>query len=190
MLPIARKRIIRIGLFIFAGILFLQCSCSKRGRKNETAVKINSFALTADEFEELFHEYEAEDTPENRADALNNLITRKLLLEEAQRRGLDTQKNFLRSIESFWEQSLIQLVVDQKVREIVKNITVTESEVEAGYQKWLKENPGSPKSLPEVRSLIEWRIHKAKESQAMEAGNNELIRRAHIKVDKRAIGIE
>ena len=187
---IRRRLITNLCLIALIGLLFLQCSCTKHDKKDETVVKINSFGLTASEFEELFHEYEAEDTPEDRADALNNLITRKLLLEEAQRRGLDTEKDFLRSIESFWEQSLIRLVVDQKVQEIVKNITVTESEVEADYQKWLKENPGTPKPLPEVRHLIEWRIRKAKEAQVMEGWTNDLIQKAHIQVDKKAIGIE
>ena len=132
----------------------------------------------------------SEDTPKNRANFLNNLITRKLLLQEGQRQGLDTQKDFLRSIENFWEQSLLKLVVDQKVKEISKNITVTESEIEAAYQKWAKENLPTPKPLQEVRSLIEWRIRKAKEAQAMEQWNNDLIQKADVQIDKKAIGIE
>ena len=191
MLLTVRQSIISVCLLVLVGTLFLQCSCSKRDRKDETVVKINAYTLTTGEFEELFHEYEMnEDTPENRANFLTNLITRKLLLEEAQRRGLDTQKDFLRSIENFWEQSLLRLVVDLKVREITKNITVTESEIEADYQKWLKGNPQTSKPLQEIRNLIEWRIRKAKEAQAMEEWNSNLIQKSDVKVDKKAIGIE
>lgn len=189
MLPIVRKSIISICLFAFVGTLFLQCSCSKRNQKDVTVVKIDAYTLTANEFEELFQEHEMEDTPENRAGFLNNLITRKLLLEEAQKQGWDTQKDFLRSIENFWEQSLLRLVVDQKVKEIAKNITVTESEVESYYQKWVKENPETSKPLQEMRNLIEWRIQKAKEAQTMEEWTNHLIQKAHIEVDKKAIGV-
>ena len=182
----------RLGLVLLSVFLGLNASCAKRDQKEEMAVKIGAYTLTASEFEELFHQqYEAkEDNPENRANFLNNLMTRKLLLEEAQRRGLDTQKDFLRSIENFWEQSLLRLVVDQKVKEIVANITVTEAEMEAYYQKWLKENPQTAKPLQEVRDLIEWRIRKAKEGQAMEEWNNGLLQKARIKVDKTAIGIK
>ena len=181
----------KIYLIALIGMLFLQSSCTKHDKKDETAVEINRYTLTAKEFEELFREYEMnEDTPETRANFLNNLITRKLLLEEAQRRRLDTQKDFLRSIENFWEQSLLKLVVDQKVKEITGKVNVTESEIEAQYQKWAKENPETSKSLPQVRNLIEWRIRKAKEAQAMEEWNNELFQKAHIQVDKKALGIE
>ena len=188
MLHLVRPSAIRrLGLVLLSVFLGLNASCAKRDQKEEMAVKIGAYTLTASEFEELFHQqYEAkEDTPENRANFLNNLMTRKLLLEEAQRRGLDTQKDFLRSIENFWEQSLLRLVVDQKVKEIVANITVTEAEMEAYYQKWLKENPQTAKPLQEVRDLIEWRIRKAKEGQAMEEWNNGLLQRRALKSIKR-----
>lgn len=191
MLLTARQSVLRVCLFGLVFISLFQSACSKRNRKGETAVKINTYALTANEFEELFSEYGMKgDTPESRADFLNNLITRKLLLEEAQRRGLDTQKDFLRSIENFWEQSLLKGVVDQKVKEIEKNITVTDSEVETYYQKWIKETPKASKPLQEVRDLMEWQIRKAKEAQAMEEWTNDLIRKAQIKVNKKALGIE
>ena len=181
----------KIFLTALVGVICLQSSCAKKNKEGEVAVKINHYTLTAPEFEELFREYEMnEDTPETRANFLNNLITRKLLLEEAQRRGLDTQKDFLRSIENFWEQSLLKLVVDQEVKEITKKITVTEPEVESHYQRWVKENPEMAKPLPEVRTLIEWRIRKAKEAQAMEAWNNGLFQKARIQIDKKALRIE
>ena len=188
---LVRPSAIGVCLFLISLILGLNTSCAKRDQKEETAVKIDAYTLTAKAFEELFHQYETkEDTPENRANFLDNLITRKLLLEEAQRRGLDTQKDFLQSIENFWEQSLIKLVVDQKVKEIEKKITVTDSEIETSYQKWVQENPGTSKLLPEVRNLIEWRIRRAKEAQAMEEWNNELFQKAHLQMDKRALGIK
>ena len=181
----------RGSCLLLGAALFLFPSCSERKETGESAVRINAYALTADEFGELFSEQGlADDTPENRANFLNNLITQKLLLEEGQRLGLDTEKAFLRSIERFWEQSLLKSVVDRKVREISENITVTESEMEAYYRKWLQENPATSKPLEEVRSLIEWRIRKAKEAQAMEEWTNGLVQKAQIKLDKKALGIE
>lgn len=187
-----QRRISGIYLIVLILSAFIfQSSCTQHDQEGKTAVKINRYTLTANEFEELFHEYEgSEDTPQIRANFLNNLITRKLLLEEAQRMGLDTQKDFLRSIENFWEQSLLKLVVDQKVKEIAEKTTLTEAEIEAQYQEWVKENPGMSKSLAEVRHLIEWRIRKAKEAQAMEEWNDELFQRARIQVDKKDLGIE
>ena len=68
---------------------------------------------------------------------LDNLITRKLILQEAQKMGLDRKKEFLKAIENFWEKSLLKIMVDEKTDEIFTDITVTDEEVEESYAKWV-----------------------------------------------------
>ncbi len=169
---------------------FLMTGCGKKQAGEPAAIRINNFSMSPQEFEESFQEYKiGEDTPENRANYLNNLITRKVILLEAQRMGLDTQKDFLRSIENFWEQSLLTVVIDAKTREFLDGLPVTEREIQDYYEQWSAENPDKRRPLEEVRSLVAWRVKAAKESKALEDWTDGLIQKAKITVDKQALGI-
>ncbi len=169
---------------------FLMTGCGKKQAGEPAAIRINNFSMSPQEFEESFQEYKiGEDTPENRANYLNNLITRKVILLEAQRMGLDTKKDFLRSIENFWEQSLLTVVIDAKTREFLDGLPVTEREIQDYYEQWSAENPDKRRPLEEVRSLVAWRVKAAKESKALEDWTDGLIQKAKIKVDKQALGI-
>lgn len=166
-------------------------SCAKENPFKTFAVQINDYSLTAREFDELFLESNAAaDTPEGRAEFLDRLINRKLLLQEGQCRGLDKKKDFLKAIENFWEQSLLKIVIDNKIKEISKDITVTEEEVKASYDRWVKENPGEVKPLQEMRDNIAANLLRAKQSQALNAWVDGLKKKARIKIDKHTIGIK
>lgn len=180
------------AVFISLSIIPLfAAGCGKKPDGGTPAIRIDNFTMGPREFEETFQEYKiGEDTPENRANYLNNLITRKVMLLEAQRMGLDTQKDFLRSIENFWEQSLLTAVIDAKTKELLAGPDVTEQEIQDYYAKWTAENPGKQRPLEEVRSLVAWRVRAAKEAKALEDWTDQLVRKAKIKVDKQALGIE
>ena len=55
------------------------------------------------------------DTAESRQNFLSALIDRKLLLQYAQKEGFDKETSFLQTIERFWEQSLLKIVLDKKM---------------------------------------------------------------------------
>ena len=102
---------------------FLVSGCGKSpgaGAVQDTVVTINNYTITHDEFETEFKasSYGMVDTPESRQNFLNTLIDRKLILQAAQQEGLDKEKNFLKAIEKFWEQSLLKIALDKKVGEI------------------------------------------------------------------------
>jgi len=164
--------------------------CAKKP-SSKTAVKINDYSLTVEEFNEQFAELRiAEDTKQARGNFVNKLITRKLLLQEAQKDGLDKQKDFLKSIENFWEQSLLKIVVDKKIREVSGNITVTEQEVQDYYKVWSQQNLENLKTIDEVRAGIEKILLKQKQSLAVNSWVEELKKGASIDIDKKAIGVE
>ena len=175
---------------ILSCAFFLQASCAKKESFDKTVISINDYRLSRGEFEELFHEYGGDDTPANRQAFLDHLITRKLLLGEAQGRGLDTQKPFLRSVENFWEKSLLKIVVDAKSREIESGTEITEAEIAHEAEAWTAANPGSLKPLSEIKDLIQWRLHREKETNTMQRWIDELASRAVVSVDKKALGIE
>ena len=176
---------------LFAGAAVFAISCSSDGKTEKPAITIDAYRLTASEFGELYREYgSGEPTPQSKEAFLENLITRKLLLQEAQRRGLDTRKPFLKTVEKFWEQSLLRSVVDDKMKEMESSLTVSNKEIEDQYQEWVRNNPEQKKPFKEVRDMIEWRVRKEKEARLIGEWTKSLGRSARVKVDRKSIGLQ
>lgn len=93
---------------------------SKPASNEDAVVTVNNYTITREEFENEFRDssYGRTDTPEARQNFLNTLIDRKLILQYAQGEGLDKEKSFLKSIEKFWEQSLLKIALQRKSEEI------------------------------------------------------------------------
>lgn len=66
---------------------------------------------------------------------LDNLVTKKLLIMEAQDQGLDRDKVFMKEVERFWEQSLVKLLLKKKGSEFATRISVSEDEVRQEYER-------------------------------------------------------
>lgn len=188
----ANKNKFYVWCIMFIGtVSFLGLSCVNKPPAGKTAIKVNDYSLTAAEFNALFSEIKGpEGTPQEREQFLDNLIMRKLLLQEAQREGLDKQKDFMQSIENFWEQSLLKIVVDKKIKEISGSITVSDKELQDYYNKWAQENPGTTKTFDEIRKSIKVPLLKKKQTAAINAWIEDLRKKADIEVDKKAIGIK
>ena len=170
---------------------FMNFACAKKPSPEKIAIRINDYTLTAGEFNNLFTELKTDkDTPEGREMFLENLINRKLLLQEGQRLGLDKQKDFLKSIENFWEHALLKIIIDNKIKETSGSITVTEQEIQDSYNKWVKGNPDNPKTFEELYDIIKWQLTREKQTIALRLWMEELKRNAKIKVNKKALGIE
>lgn len=104
------------------------CCPSSPGCKDEDViVSINNYSITRDEFENEFRAspYGKIDTPESRREFLDTLINRKLILQYAQKEGLDKEVNFLKTIEKFWEQSLLKIALDEKIAEIETKLSAS-----------------------------------------------------------------
>ncbi len=123
----------RNGVFLLLAVCLFSCGCGQNpgsGPDKDIVATVNNYSISRAEFESEFKDssYGGTDTPESRQNFLNTLIDRKLILQYAQKEGLDKEKNFLKSIEKFWEQSLLKIALDQKTREVQATITA------AGWQ--------------------------------------------------------
>ena len=105
-------------IIVLAVLMIAGCKCQAKDR--QILAKINNYEITKQEFEEEFKNsgFSVSDTEESRKSFLENLINRKLVLQEAQRLGVDKDKAFLKSIERFWEQSLLKVMLDKKSKDI------------------------------------------------------------------------
>ncbi|MCM8766294.1 MAG: hypothetical protein NC920_05625 [Candidatus Omnitrophica bacterium] len=181
------KKNVIIFMVIF---IFLLLGCVKKS-KERPAIRINSFQMSAKEFEEEFKEAGAGLLgPANQKEVfLENLINRKLILQEAERLGLNRDKEFLKSIEHFYEQTLLKAVLDKKSNEFASKTQVNEKEIEVYYNE-LKEKGLIEKPLSEVYKEIKWQLLRQKQTQAFNSWVESLKGKARIEVDKKALGIE
>ena len=120
------------SFLLVATLIFLSgCSpASSKAKDSAIAVSVNNYYISYDEFEKEFKDsaFGRTDTPESRKEFLDNLIDRKLILQYAQKEGFDKEKNFLKTIEKFWEQSLLKVALDKKTKEIEAKLSASDWE--------------------------------------------------------------
>lgn len=163
---------------------FLILGCSKIKENKPFLVKINNYELSKEEFEDEFRgsSYGRDDTAESREKFLNNLIDRKLILQDAEARDLDKEKNFLKTIEKFWEQSLLKIALDEKSKEIAGSAKVSEQEVREAYQA-LPESSRAGKNYAALSEQLRWELKRLKESQMLNNWIAQLRQSAQIRVN-------
>lgn len=175
------KKILSAVLLLLVIFLFFKLKTPPR---EDYLVKINNYTITPQEFIEEFKgsAYAKNNTPEGKREFLNMLIRRKLVLQEAEARGLDKDKEFLKSIERFWEQSLLKRAMDKKFQEIQGSILVSDKAVEAVYNK-LKSEGKADKPYDQMYKQLKWSLTQLQESQAINKWLMELYKDAQIKIN-------
>lgn len=125
-------------IFLLTVILISGCG-SQLPKDRKILAKVNNYEITLNEFEEEFREspYSKDNTETARKDFLEVLIGRKLILQDAQQKGLDKEKEFLKMIERFWEQSLLKLALERKSNEIAGSFEVKDDKV--GQEKLMRD---------------------------------------------------
>jgi peptidyl-prolyl cis-trans isomerase C len=169
-------------IFLSALLLF---GCAKKPACEKIIARVNDYEITDTEFRQALRSssYGLNNTPESRELFLNNLINQKLILQEAQREGLDKEEYFLKLIEKFWEQSLLKVALDKKSKQIADSVHIDDSSVRQAYEQMLKEGKTS-KPYNEASGSIKWELMKSKETLLMNEWINALRAKAQIKVNK------
>ncbi|NQT75291.1 MAG: SurA N-terminal domain-containing protein [Candidatus Omnitrophica bacterium] len=169
---------ILICCFIFAG-----CSCGGGGGDDRVVAQVNKYKMTAEDLKyesknRAFDEQGYLKTEKGREEYLDRLLEKEILLQEAQRQGLDREKDFMRSIENYWEQALLKLLLERKSKEISGSVHVYDNEIEEYCRASGEKTPFS-----RVRRDIERAIRQEKETEAMNAWIDELRDKSHIEID-------
>lgn len=174
-------------LLIFSG----GCGISKEKSKGKTAIRIGNIKISAKEFEERFQEALAsrEDNPEARRKFLDELINKKLILKEAEKKGLDRKKEFLKDVEEFWERTLLRDTLDLKSNEIACSVRVSDREVKKYYRKLHREGLAT-EPLSKVYNEVKRQALRNKELGVFEEWANELRNNTKIEINYQLLGIE
>lgn len=122
-------------------------------------------------------------TPEAENEELDNIINKKILIQEAMNKGLAREPRFINTIKNFWEQTLIRDFVDYKQKEFQEYVFVTDEEVNKYYETLVR--GGALETLEVLRPEIESRIIDGKENQLFEDWFNKERARAKIKIIKK-----
>jgi len=166
---------------VILGLIFTLGCVSQR--QEEGVVRINQFVMSADEFKQEFKNSPYSMRAEGREEFLQDLIDRKLILQEAGRIGLDKKQDFLRDIERFWEKVLLKNVISRKSRELAAKISVSEDEVHARYDQMIsKQLIDGP--FEGIHDQIKWQLLREKQTQAFDDWLEGLRREARVEVDK------
>lgn len=125
-----RNKFIIFGAAVLFIISFIAgCGDRNAGEGKKIIVKIGKYEMTADEFKDEAklvapNQYLAQDQDAAKAELLDEIVIRKILIQEAQKENFDKDKAFMKEIERYWEQALIKLLVKKKMLEIYRGITV------------------------------------------------------------------
>lgn len=152
--------------------------------RKQILAKINNYEITFEEFKQELGDspYAGSKTYEAKEEFLDNIISRKLILQEAEQRGLDKDEKFLKVIEKFWEQALLKVALEQKAKESAGAVFVSDQEVEAAYQSMPAEAKAE-KPYEAVYSQVKWELTRAKQTRLMDEWIAQLRNSARIKID-------
>ena len=125
-------------IWLMAGMICavsLCFGCGRKGEEEKVAAKINNYLMTVEDLEdEIRHSPRFGDKKGDLQEALDLAIRKQVLIQEAQRQGLDKQKAFMKTIERYWRQTLIKELTKKESQRIYKN--VSKNKREEAFKAW------------------------------------------------------
>jgi hypothetical protein len=93
--------------------------CQSKDSQQPVVARVGSYVITAEEFNDAYKNsaYGRQHNIFYRSEFLKNMINQKLILLDAEHRGLDRDPQFLGMIQSFWQQSLLTYALQEKSKE-------------------------------------------------------------------------
>lgn len=122
------------------GALLVGAGCrSQEARESSEAVAfVNGHPIPAEDLRREIELRRRNDpdfkpTPEAIREQIEVLVTRRLLIQEAQDRRLTEDQRFTRTIRTFWEQTLVRLLLERFHDEIQSLTPVTDADIDRYY---------------------------------------------------------
>lgn len=110
-----------LAILVLSSVLAAAYLVAGRKPPEKAAVVINERVITPEEFDR--RAASGEQGRKSRAEFINDLVTREILIQEARKQGIDREEPFRQSIQSFYEQSLIKILIDRKLETIRAEVT-------------------------------------------------------------------
>lgn len=183
------------GLFtsLFLSALFLTfffAGCSRDNvEKEQVIATVNKELISLRDFQEDIAIRSRQNpsykiTPQSVNEQLDTSIDRKLMIQEAMKMGLTNNEDFVRTIQTFWEQTLIRELIEAKGHEWEDRLFVTEQEI-AGYYKEITKRAGSVPPLEKIHNEIKKVILDQKKTDALDEWLSKVRKRASIDINEK-----
>lgn len=152
------------------------------------AAKINNYKLTTSDFKDEARYIRRpgprfSDKVKEKEYLLDEIITKKVLILEAQAQNFDKDRVFMKEIEKYWEQALLKLLYKKKSEEVARSISVLPEEAAEEYRHLVANGSIDPALQPfdAVSADLFNEIRRKKTEAAFSAWIEELKSRANIK---------
>lgn len=185
------KKIILCQILLIVSLSLVSCSPEQKTKEAEIVARINDCPLTLSEYQNqlnsivnLNEEYKL--TREAREASLEELIRQELLIQEAKKLQLDRTERFIRTIERYWESTLIRDLMEAKGEEFTKRILISEEEIEDAYND-MKKSGEELQPIENMREEITERISETKKTQMLEQWIEDLKKAAKIETNEELI---
>ncbi len=165
----------------------LSAGCAKQNAQQEKVLaEVNDFQLSQEEFKrQLAAELEFDEDFKMTLDAkkhfLSDLIEKELLIQEARKLKLDRKEKFIRSIERYWESTLIRNLLDLKGAEIDKATVIDQAEVAAYYNELKQTDPSLP-PLGKIQDALQDDLKEKKKRLTLQKWIRDIKKNADIKI--------
>ncbi|MFA6217715.1 MAG: hypothetical protein WDL87_08725 [Candidatus Omnitrophota bacterium] len=177
-----RKSVVFMAFLV---LIFIGCV-----QKEKPAITIGNIEVSAKEFDDAFKSSGFAVNGEGRKkEFLEFFISRKLILQDSESLGLDKDPQFLRSVQLFWEQSLLKLALSRKINELAVGARVDDNLIKNYYEQY-KEKEFSNKELAEVYDQIKWVLFKLQEKKALQNWTETLRKKSPVAIDYALLGIK
>ncbi len=160
--------------------------CFRQKPPEEVIARVNHYQIYLSEFVEAFEAspYSARtDKLLARQEFLSSMVDRKLILQDAQKRNIDKEEDFLRSIERFWEQALLTVAIGNKTVELSKTIKVREQDVRKIYDEMVRDGI-TTRPYEDVYSQIKWQAQKQMEGVKLNEWIDGLRKGSTVKINE------
>lgn len=125
-------------------------------------------------------------TPQAIDEQLNTIIDRRLMIQEAMKSGLANSDDFVRTIQTFWEQTLIRELIEAKNHEWEDRLFVTEQEINEYYEHISKEVADLP-PLEKIHDQIKHDILEEKKTNVLDEWLTGVRLKADIDINQEVI---
>ena len=147
-------------IYVVAGLILIIAGAAgmtllKSGHSlSREAVRVNEHSITDEEYRKAYEEKASTSpVPPDKKQFLDDLVTREILIQEAKQLGLDREESFRRSIQNYYEQTLLKNLTQRKMSDI--HVSVSEGEVTSYYERMGKVYELSVITLPTEREALE-----------------------------------
>lgn len=161
------------AVILFSGFIFMLSGCSgERVDEGKPMAEVGDYVFTEKAFRKRAAEWAYYQgigalTPEKKRDLLEQEIDKELLIQEAVRLNLHEDDLFRKTIENYWEQTLITFLLERKNKEVKDTIIVTSEEVQDRYNKISSQREDLP-PLPAMAESLERELAEEKRTEAVE----------------------